>query len=278
MDAEKNKPDDIFPDWTEVELLTAALHHEECEGATVEWSQTIEGRQFDVTVRHASGFHEYLTVVECRNKKAKVPVGEVDAFVTKSQDVLANKAVMVSTSGYQSGGIEVAKRHGIVLLNLVERNDADPRADDISVVTTLKNIKTGERIYLGHGQNANVELLDPRLQKSLATKYALVDQGGNTVSEAFLTDLRLGRWQEVEVGKFYRQPVVNGYYFCEGMSPAGMVTWILIETFQHGELIQARMEQRQEYNSLYHLVTDKDVIRRLENRLVKYWRKCPPGG
>ena len=266
-----------FPNWGEVELLTAALHHESSEGAVVKWDDKINGRQFDVTVRFSNGPYDYLTVVECKNKKAKVAVREVEAFVTKSKRVHANKAVMVSTTGYQSGAVEVAEDEDIVLLNLVERNDTSPREHDLSVITMLKNTKTGESIVLGHGNNPTVELLDPNVRNSLAKKFALVGQDGTIVTEAFLTDLRLGKWQAVEVGKFYSQPLLGGYYFCESISPStGLITWVLVETIQHGALLQARMEQKQEYASAFHVVTDKNLVRRLEGVLIEYRQKCPP--
>ena len=266
-----------FPNWEEVELLTAALHHESTEGAIVTWNDKILGRQFDVTVRFSKGGYKYLTIVECKNEKTRLAVKEVEAFVTKSRHVHANKAVMVSTSGYQSGGIDVAQREGIVLLDLEERMDPSPREHNISVIRMLKNVKTSERTLLDVSYTPTPALLDANVRDSLAKSYALVDQDGNTVTEAFLTDLRLGQWGHVEAGKFYRQPIVNGYYFCEGVSPSrGLIVWVLVESFQHGDLLQGRFEQEQKYASSYHLVTEKEVIRRLEDRLRKIWRKRPP--
>lgn len=93
------------------------------------WNDTIQGRQFDVTVRFKFGLHNYLTVIECKDKGSKVPVSEVDAFVTKARDVNANNAVMVSSKGYQSGCIPVAERHGVRLLILSET--AGPQLDQL---------------------------------------------------------------------------------------------------------------------------------------------------
>src|SRR5207244_2636840 len=75
----------------------------------------------DVTIRfRLGGLYEYLTVVECRDEKNPIEVGDVDAFVTKSKDSGANKAVMVSASGFQSGALAVAEKHGIELYTLTE--------------------------------------------------------------------------------------------------------------------------------------------------------------
>lgn len=107
--------------WKYFERIVAAIHHAESQGATVVWNDTIGGRQFDVTVRFKYGLHEYLTVIECKKHSKKIPVEKVDALATKARDANANKAIIVSSSGFQSGCTDVAKRHGIKLLTLNEK-------------------------------------------------------------------------------------------------------------------------------------------------------------
>lgn len=102
------------------EKLVAAVHRAEMKGAEVTWNETLAGRQFDVVVRFKAGLYEYLTVVECRDRKKPLSVDNVDGLVTKAKDVGANKAVLVSASGFQSGCMEVAKRHGVELFTLRE--------------------------------------------------------------------------------------------------------------------------------------------------------------
>lgn len=127
------------PNWQRFEQLVAAIHHAQSQGGQVSWNDTIQGRQFDVTVRFKYGLHSYLTVIECKDKGSKVPVSEVDAFVTKARDVNANNAVMVSSKGYQSGCIPVAERHGVRLLILSET--AGPQLDQlIKQVVPMLNI------------------------------------------------------------------------------------------------------------------------------------------
>lgn len=107
-------------EWRTFERLVAALHGAAGANVQTKWNDTINGRQFDVTLRFKKGLHDYLTVIECKHVGSKVPVEKVDAFVTKARDVLANKAVMVSTTGFQSGAVDAAKRHGIKLLTIDE--------------------------------------------------------------------------------------------------------------------------------------------------------------
>jgi len=100
------------------ERVVAAIHVAEQKGASVRWNETINGRQFDVTVRFKQGLYEYLTVVECKDYASPVPAEKVDALVTKYRDIGADKAIMIASSGFQSGAIDVARKHGIQLLSL----------------------------------------------------------------------------------------------------------------------------------------------------------------
>jgi hypothetical protein len=106
------------PNWKKFEKLVAALHIAEQKGAVIKWNDEIDGRQFDVTIRFKNGFYDYLTVIECKDYKKPVAVEKVDALATKSRDAKADKAVMVSASGFQKGAIKVAQKHNISLFTL----------------------------------------------------------------------------------------------------------------------------------------------------------------
>jgi len=119
-------PDPLLaiPKWTIFEKLVAEIHRAELQGAEVRWNEKIGRRQFDVIVRLTAGIYSYLTVIECRHQVDPLRVERVDAFVTKTRDVNANKGIIVSSSGFQQGCYEVARRHGIELLTLTEVLDA----------------------------------------------------------------------------------------------------------------------------------------------------------
>jgi Restriction endonuclease len=107
--------------WKRFEKLVAAINRAMARGATVKWNDHINGRQFDVTIRfRLADLYDFLTVVECRDEKNRIEATDVEAFVTKSQDSGANKAVMVSASGFQSGAVAVAQKHGIELYTLTQ--------------------------------------------------------------------------------------------------------------------------------------------------------------
>lgn len=111
--------------WAHFERLVTAIHQAADEGAQVCWDDTINGRQFDVTIRFRRGLYDYLTVIECKDYSNPVPVEKVEAFVTKSRDVHAHHAVLASTAGFQRGAEEVAQRHNITLIHVTDSNDVD---------------------------------------------------------------------------------------------------------------------------------------------------------
>jgi hypothetical protein len=78
--------------------------------------------------------------------------------------------------------------------------------------------------------------------------------------------LRLGINNVFDEGKFYEQPQLATYYYCDHIQ-GGIATLFLIESFQHGHLIQAELRVHTKYADLYVPVTDATVIQRLERRL-----------
>lgn len=106
--------------WKKFERVVAAIHVAEAQGATVTWNEDIDGRQFDVVIRFKFQFYDYMVLIECKDLQGPVPVKEVEAFVTKSKDTKANKAIMVSSNGFQSGAKEKAQKHNVELFTLTQ--------------------------------------------------------------------------------------------------------------------------------------------------------------
>jgi hypothetical protein len=76
-------------------------------------------------------------VIECKDYRRPVPVEEVRAFVTKYIDVKADKAVMVSSSGYQEGCGRVAENHNIELFTLEEINQIPKETLNAEIIPLL---------------------------------------------------------------------------------------------------------------------------------------------
>jgi len=137
--------------WKEFERIVAAIHIAETKGATVVWDEQIKGRQFDVTIRFKQGLYDYLTIIECKKYTSRVLVDKVDAFATKTRDANANKSIIISSSDFQSGCIEVAERHNIELFTLTKKiqipedligNTQEPRLDIRNIILRLDGNKT----------------------------------------------------------------------------------------------------------------------------------------
>lgn len=101
-----------------IERIVAGVHAVTSDGAEVTWNEVINGRQFDVVVRFRLGTLKYIVLIEVKNRSRKATAEDLDAFVNKSKDQQANKAVFVTAAGFQSGAIDVAKRHGIDLFTV----------------------------------------------------------------------------------------------------------------------------------------------------------------
>ena len=340
------------PPGKRLERLVAAIHHAESSGATVTWNDEINGRQFDVTIRFKFGLHSYLTVIECKDYASKVSVDKVDSLVTKARDVNANKSILISSKGFQSGCFPVAERHGIDLLVLSE-------TADISVSELVERFTPGLRIENVRFRNARssaiiefedwggrlaylmnhsrlviaeeektpnqlldewqitkpsiniaeqnevelplpvgtelhepdshpipvvsmlfccsfVELAVPKqpmpdnhLLQGISTRVELRDPTGKVRHGARLRDLPLGFDSPIQPGQFYELPLLFNRYHCEKIE-GDLVTWTLLESYQHGQLVQATLKQDLKYSSHYVHITDDDVLKRLEKMLTRW--------
>jgi len=92
-------------DWKSFERIVTAIHSSEMAGANISLNEKIRGREFDVAIRFKKGLHNYLTLIECKHYGNPIPVEKAEAFITKSSDAGANKSIMFSSSGFQSGAI-----------------------------------------------------------------------------------------------------------------------------------------------------------------------------
>jgi Restriction endonuclease len=109
-----------------LERIVAGIHAVTSAEADVAWNEDINGRQFDVVVRFRLGTLSYLVLVEVRNRTRKASASDVEAFVLKARDQNANKSVFVTLAGFQSGAIDVAKRHGLDLFTVAfDRNELE---------------------------------------------------------------------------------------------------------------------------------------------------------
>lgn len=116
----------LDPKWKKFEKVVAGIHKLKGAGAQITFNDKIKGRrsgrdrQIDVSIRFRHGYYEYLTIVECKESKSKVALEKIEALLTKMEDVGAQQAVLVASSGFQQGVIEAARAYNIELRTLSE--------------------------------------------------------------------------------------------------------------------------------------------------------------
>ena len=152
---------DLDSSWRMFERIVAAIHVAELSGAKVTLDKKIDGRQFDVAIdRGAAGG---LMLIECKKKARPIPVGDVDAFVTKSKDAAATSAAIYSSSGFQEGAKKVARRHSIGLFSVRGEASLPPRLANCPTVEGITicelKIKLKSDSYSLPQENGRMEYL-----------------------------------------------------------------------------------------------------------------------
>jgi hypothetical protein len=72
----------------------------------------------------------------------------------------------------------------------------------------------------------------------------------------------------IEAGEFYEDPHIGFFYYCRAIVDE-LAHLILVESFQHGRLIQSEFTQKPEYTNLYIEVTDPAILARLQQRFSR---------
>ncbi|WP_158852829.1 restriction endonuclease [Saccharothrix deserti] len=125
----------------------------------VEHLEKIEGYDgsyiFDVTARFTGFGHlDFVCLFECKRHKRPVERGDMMELHGKKESVGAQKAIMVSTAGFQSGAIEFARKHGIASVQIVDQvvryltNSANPPSPG----RLLKPVRGRYATWLHHGR------------------------------------------------------------------------------------------------------------------------------
>ena len=106
--------------------------------------------QIDASVEFYVMGVKMLVLVECKHYKNPVEREQIQVLHDKIDSIGAHKGIFVTTSSYQSGAIQYAKKHGIALLAVVEgklnyyvrSKDVDVRKLKIPLEARLASFKT----------------------------------------------------------------------------------------------------------------------------------------
>lgn len=107
--------------------LSAKEEFTSVEGPKVHLPGRDVAREFDVVLRSKVAGIDILTVIECRDYGKKLDITHLDGFVSKMEDVNANKGILVSRKGFSKSAIQKAERLGV---SLYVAKSADP--DEVS--------------------------------------------------------------------------------------------------------------------------------------------------
>lgn len=155
-----------------LERVVAGIQRVTTHDAEVRWNEKLNGRQFDVVVRFRIGTLRYLVLVEVKNRTRKASAEDVEAFVTKSRDQNTSKAVFVTVAGFQSGALNVARRHGIDCFTV--RFDSS-RVEASRILTTISMSPNSNHAIVGTAPN--VELGEDTLVANVDATIVVYENG-----------------------------------------------------------------------------------------------------
>lgn len=150
--------------WKKYEKMVARVHQTLSPDAVVRHDETLRGKsgnalQFDVVIRDTAGCHSILLVIECRDTAKRVDRRQVEAFISKADDVGANKAVFVCNAGFTKDAVRTATQRNVGLCSVAEAETKDwslnyclPALCRILYVTKVSfDFSTGGAIGAGRG-------------------------------------------------------------------------------------------------------------------------------
>lgn len=77
--------------------------------------------QIDLYAEFVAMSVKFKVVVEYKCYTHSIKREKVSTLFAKVQSLGANKGVLISTSGYQTGAVEYAKKHGISLIQIIDK-------------------------------------------------------------------------------------------------------------------------------------------------------------
>jgi hypothetical protein len=102
-------------------------------------------REHDVVLTVSSDHHVFTVAIECRDRKRKVGVPDVESFWAKCSDTGVDKGIIVSSSGFTNSAIEKAIFRSIRCLTIDEVETFDWLCPDAVLVEHTKEY--GMAIY-----------------------------------------------------------------------------------------------------------------------------------
>lgn len=106
-----------------VRTMLDAMGHEVLDYRSVhrELIHGVDGEyEIDVSARFSALGMDFLVLVECKYYKSSVKRETLQILHDRMRSVGAQKGALFTTSGFQSGALEYAKKHGIATVKVVD--------------------------------------------------------------------------------------------------------------------------------------------------------------
>lgn len=109
-----------------LEILKSYADGEHLSNFSIQHNVTISADdgtyQIDIYAHFFALGVEFKVLAECKRYSSPVSREKVAVLADKLRSIGAHKGIMISTCGFQSGAVEYAKKHGIALLQIMDKN------------------------------------------------------------------------------------------------------------------------------------------------------------
>ena len=78
--------------------------------------------QIDIYAEFIAMSVKFKVIVECKRYTRSIEREKIVLLADKVRSLGANKGVLISTSGFQTGAVEYAKTHGIALIQILDKH------------------------------------------------------------------------------------------------------------------------------------------------------------
>ena len=119
----------------------------------------------------------FKVLVECKKYKNSVKREQVQALKGKIDSIGAQKGIFISTSSFQSGALEYARKHGIALITITDGNVIyHTRSDEIN--KAVRNIGAPYQMAFQRMQTNGSVMISYLNHSDALYKFIIGDKGG----------------------------------------------------------------------------------------------------
>lgn len=108
-----------------LKILSAYAESEKVTDFSITHNEKIEASdgvyQIDIYAEFVAMSVKFKVIVECKRYTSPIEREKITVLADKVRSLGANKGILMSTSGFQSGAIEYAKVHGISLIQIIDK-------------------------------------------------------------------------------------------------------------------------------------------------------------